>query len=224
MIGLGGGVALEALPDSVASVDVVEIEPEVIAANRALAPIRRFDPLSDSRVRLVVNDARSALALTDKRFDIIVSQPSHPWTAGASHLYTQEFLSLARSRLAEDGVLLQWINAQYVDAELLRRLAATIDDVFERVRLYSPLPNVLLFLASDGALNIEASAFSAGSLRDFTGFDYRHVGIAAVEDVASALLLDEAGISRFAAGAPINTGQSEPPGNPQLSAGRRAVE
>ena len=36
----------------------------------------------------MTNDARNALALSARRYDIIVSQPSHPWPAGASHLYT----------------------------------------------------------------------------------------------------------------------------------------
>ena len=43
-----------------------------------------------------MNDARSALLLTRENFDAIVSQPSHPWTAAASHLYTKEFFDLAR--------------------------------------------------------------------------------------------------------------------------------
>lgn len=205
MIGLGGGVALEALPDSLASIDVVEIEPEVIAANRRLAELRRFDPLADPRVRLVLNDARSALSLSARKYDIIVSQPSHPWTAGASHLYTREFLQLAASRLNEHGVLLQWINAQYIDAELLQRLTATVAGIFSNVRLYNPLPNVLLFLASDGPLTIEQDALAAGSLSRHTGFDYRHVGISSTEDIASALLLDEVGIRAFAEGIAPNT-------------------
>ncbi|MCZ6782736.1 MAG: fused MFS/spermidine synthase [Proteobacteria bacterium] len=86
VVGLGAGVAVEAVPPSVVAVDVVEIEEEVVAANREAGSERVFDPLADPRTRVVVNDARGALLLTDRRYDAIVSQPSHPWTAGASHL------------------------------------------------------------------------------------------------------------------------------------------
>ncbi|HXV37054.1 MAG TPA: fused MFS/spermidine synthase [Myxococcota bacterium] len=107
MIGLGGGLSLESVPSSFESINTIELEREVIEAHRALAPLRGFSPISDPRVRMVVNDARGALMLTDARFDAIVSQPSHPWTAGASHLYTREFFELVSDHLAPNGVLVQ---------------------------------------------------------------------------------------------------------------------
>lgn len=126
IIGLGGGVAVEGVPPTVKSVDVVELEPGVITANRTISGMRRSDPISDKRVRLIINDARSTLSLTDKKYDAIVSQPSHPWSAGASHLYTREFIALAQSHLNSGGVLLQWMNIQFVNEDLLKSLAATL--------------------------------------------------------------------------------------------------
>ena len=61
-----------------------------------------------------------ALRLTNHRYDAIVSQPSHPWTAGASHLYTREFMQLAHEHLTDDGVFVQWMNVIFMDEELLR--------------------------------------------------------------------------------------------------------
>ena len=134
VVGLGGGSLLEAVPRLIESIDVVELEPEVIAANRTIASQRRADPLSDPRVRLVVNDARGALLLTDKRYDAIVSQPSHPWRPGASHLFTREFFELAREHLVPSGVLVQWMTPRFADAALLRTLVATLLEVFPHVR------------------------------------------------------------------------------------------
>src|SRR5690606_26319387 len=113
VVGLGGGIALEWIPPSVRTIDVVELEPQVIEANRAVAALRARDPLADPRVRLHVNDARGALLLMEGGLDAIVSQPSHPWTAGASHLYTREFFELARDRLSDDGVLVQWMGLAF---------------------------------------------------------------------------------------------------------------
>jgi len=89
VIGFGGGVALEGVPPSVDRIDVVELEPKVIAANRQLEGTRNVDPLEDPRFNIVINDARNALRLTAKKYDAIISQPSHPWTLGASHLSSQ---------------------------------------------------------------------------------------------------------------------------------------
>ena len=205
MIGMGGGVALEAVPPHVNAIDVVELEEEVIRANESISQLRNVDPLIDPRLRFVLNDARSALSLTDKKYDIIVSQPSHPWTAGASHLYTVEFLALARSRLSEDGVFLQWINAQYIGENLLRSLAATVDDVFQHVRVYQPLPNVLLFLASDTSINLERRVIETGEPFKTYSQHYRRIGIGAVEDLIAAFTLDDAGVAAVASGAVPNS-------------------
>ena len=155
VVGLGGGLMLEDLPPSVEEVEVIELEPLVIEANRAIAKQRRRDPLADPRLTLRVNDARGSLLLTGRRFDAIVSQPSHPWTAGSSPLYTREFFALVRSRLAEDGVFVQWIGPGFVDEGLLRTILATLCDVFEHVELYHPSGGIL-FLASPASLTSRA--------------------------------------------------------------------
>src|SRR6185436_8279454 len=111
----GAGKTIENVPPSIRSIDVVELEPEMVRANRAVSGRRAKDPPADPRVHLRLNDARSALLLTRQRFDAIVSQPSHPWTAGASHLFTREFFQLVHDRLREDGVFVVWMGQFFVD-------------------------------------------------------------------------------------------------------------
>lgn len=204
LIGFGGGVAIEGVPPTIKAIDVIEIEPEVIAANQAVAERRRYNPLADERVKIVINDARNAMMLSSKSYDVIASQPSHPWTAGASHLYTEEFAGLAKKRLRPQGVFVQWINSRFVDADLLRSLAATLLNRFATVRLYQPAPDSLLFLASDGELNLEDQAAAGGSLADAASH-YASVGINAVEDLVVALQADTQGLRRFAGQAPVSS-------------------
>jgi len=202
-VGLGAGVALEDLPRTLDQIDVVELEPRVVDANRTVGPERRSDPLSDPRVRVVVNDARAALLLTDRRYDAIMSQPSHPWVAGAAHLYTRDFFELARSRLTPGGVFVQWMGTQFVDVDLVRTLVATLQSVFPYVRVYSPLPPwVILFVASESPLDLESTAPRA--LRESPDV-FAAIGLRIPEDVRASLLLDETAARRFADGAPINT-------------------
>ena len=205
VIGLGGGVALESVPPSVKHIDVVELEPEVVSANDIISDQRNRNPLGDPRTRIVTNDARGALALTDKRYDIIVSQPSHPWTAGASHLYTREFMDIARRHLKEDGVFLQWINWQYLDEALLKSLTATLQDAFTNVRMYQHSPSVLHFIASDSHLNIEQVLSEDNNALERQSAHFESIGALTLEDVAYALTLDEAGVKSLSAGAPVTT-------------------
>ena len=205
IVGFGGGVAVEGVPPSVEVVDVVELEPKVIDANRLLGTERKVDPLQDRRVRVFINDARSAMRLSSKRYDAIVSQPSHPWTAGASHLYTREFMQLAKEHLNPGGVFLQWMNSQFVTESLLQSLCATILDVYEYVRIYQWSTEVLFFLGSDEPLDIELNLSATGRPLIDHPIHYLEKGIGSVEDVLTALFMDQENVERFAAGASLLT-------------------
>jgi spermidine synthase len=202
VIGLGGGVAVESVPATLERIDVVELEPEVIAANRAIAGERLRDPLSDPRVHLTLNDARSALLLTERRYDAIVSQPSHPWTSGSAQLYTMEFMKLVQRRLAAGGVFVQWMGLSFVDRELFETILATLQRVFPQVRAYRPLPSEVLLLASDQPIDVESQL---PSVFQNAAADLARVGIYGPEDTAAALFLDEPGAAALAEGVRPNT-------------------
>lgn len=205
VIGFGAGVTLEGVPPSVKSIDVIELEPEVINANRTFAAERAINPLDDPRIKITINDARSALALTVKKYDAIVSQPSHPWTAGASHLYTREFMALVKDHLTADGVFLQWMNTQFVDERLLKSLCATMLDVYPNVRVYQWDPEVLFFLGSDQPLDVEVDMARTGlPISQYPGH-YLEKGIGSVEDLVVALAMDQDNVEKFAAGAELIT-------------------
>ena len=205
VVGFGGGVALEGVPSAVERIDVVELEPEVIVANRLLSGLRDADPLADRRVNIAINDGRNALKLTRKSYDAIVSQPSHPWTAGASHLFTREFAAEVRRHLNDGGVFLQWMNGEFVDEGLLRSLAATLIAEFEHVRLYNPSGSVLMFLASDAPLDVEVQLARTGRPIIDDAAHFSRMGVSGVEDLLAALAIDEQGMLSFARRAAVST-------------------
>ena len=203
VVGLGAGITANSIPPSVEEVHVVELEPEVVAANAAMAGRRRRDPLADPRIQVHLDDARSALALTTRSFDVIVSQPSHPWTAGASHLFTREFFELARDRLSERGVFVQWIGLRFVDEPLTRSLVATLLEVFPHLEVYRPAPGgALLFVASRTPLDVEASAPRAFELAPDL---WPAIGVATPEEIWLARMLDSEGSRALAAGSELTT-------------------
>ena len=201
IIGFGGGSAVNGVPETVEKIDTIELEPQVVDAVRTLSKLRESDPLSDPRLRIVLNDARGAMSLTAKTYDAIVSQPSHPWSAGASHLYTREFMQLVRSRLTEDGVFLQWMNSHYVDRELLRSLGATMLDSFENVRVYQPHSGLLLFLASQSRLDVERQIVETGLPLRRGLRSMRWLGLNTVYDVTATLAAEHEDLEAFCQGA-----------------------
>lgn len=199
IVGFGSGNVVNAVPPSVRQIDVIELEPRVIAANRFTAALRQAQPLADPRLTVVLNDARAALALTGKRYDVIVSQPSHPWTAGASHLYTREFMQQAHQHLTPGGVFVQWMGAEYIDATLLHSLARTLLDVYREVRVYRPSNTTLLFLASDGPLDLEHHPAALRAVLAQTPEHYARLGLNAPEDLLAALAVESDGVRVLAA-------------------------
>ncbi len=202
VIGLGGGVTAEDVPRAAQEIHVIELEPEVIRANQWAAARRRVDPLADPRLRLTVNDARGALRLTRRSFDAIVSQPSHPWTSGASHLFTREFLQLVRERLTPTGVFVQWMGLPFVDEALLNSFVATAVEVFPHVELYRPGPGAFLLLASPASLEIEQTA--ARTIADSPHL-WSRLGVLCREDILAARVLDSSGSRRFATQGQVST-------------------
>ena len=205
VVGFGGGVVLEGVPPSVDRIDVVELEPKVIEANRLLEGRRNIDPLADPRFNIIINDGRNALRLTDKTYDAIVSQPSHPWTAGASHLFTREFVVDVKSHLNDGGLFVQWMNSEFVDEGLLRTLAATLLSEFENVRLYHPSAQVLMFLASEAPLDVELQLARTGRPLIDDVMHFSRLGLNGVEDLLTAMAMDEEGVRSFARRADIST-------------------
>jgi hypothetical protein len=202
MIGLGGGVALELIPSPVEQVDVVELEPEVVAANIHVASLRQYDPQKDPRMNTRLGDARSILELEREPYDAIVSQPSHPWTAGSSHLYTADFFERVKSRLTPEGVFVQWLGLSYVDEDLLKSFVATLCASFPNVRLYRPADSSVLFLASQGSLDFESQV---DALVEADPLQMNRIGIRSRAELAAALALDDASARAFSAGAPLIT-------------------
>jgi spermidine synthase len=202
IIGLGAGMTVSAVPSTLESIDVIELEPEVVAANRAVPDRAGGDPLADPRIALRLGDARGALTLSERRYDAIVSQPSHPWTSGASHLYTREFFQLAHSRLTPEGVFVQWIGAAFVDPERLRSLLAALTGVFRCVEVYRPVAQALVMVASDTPFDVAKSAERALAA---AGADFEDEGIHRVEDVVAALAFDADTSREFADGTPPNS-------------------
>jgi spermidine synthase len=95
---------------------------------------RKRNALADPRTHLIVGDGRSHLALSNQKYDVIVSEPSNPWIAGVSSLFTKEFFESARERLAPGGIICQWANAYNISEQDLKSIVATFTSVFPNGR------------------------------------------------------------------------------------------
>ncbi|MFQ5700347.1 MAG: fused MFS/spermidine synthase [Acidobacteriota bacterium] len=207
VIGLGSGVSLgSALTHPSETVDVVEISPEVVEAADLFRDVNH-DALRDPRTRLVVGDARAWLLFRNRTYDIIASQPSNPWIAGEASLFTREFFSLARSRLARGGFMCQWLQGYGLRPEDFRSVVHTFADAFPHVTLWqeSTAGGDFLLLGSNEPLAIDPTRLARAMSHPAVKQDLDRVELYLPADLLQLLVMDERGVRAFSAHAAIQT-------------------
>ena len=143
VVGLGSGMTLSALTrhPNVRRVDCVELSEAVVQGARIFGPynygVLDFEP----RVTMIHGDGRNHLAMTDQTYDVIVSEPSNPWIRGVASLFTREFFEIAKSRLADDGVLCVWVQGYSLSIENFRMILRTLGSVFDFVTIWEMAEN-----------------------------------------------------------------------------------
>jgi len=213
VIGHGSGVTarvLAAVP-GMARVQIVELEPAVLAMDRFFTHVND-SVLSRPNVRVTVDDARSALQLTDQTFDVIVSEPSNPWVAGIATLYTPEFFRVVRSRLAADGVFCQWIQLYQLPLPVVAGIVRGVREVFLHVQVWFGSPHDVMVLASPVPFRDDpawrAGLLGPGGALADVGRDW--LGLAAPDDLTGRFLFADSGVARLVASATLEHTDDHP--------------
>jgi spermidine synthase len=132
VVGFGAGVtagSFVAYPE-IERIVICEIEPLIPRAIASYFSKENYDVLDDPRVEVVYDDARHFLLTSKEKFDIITTDPIHPWVKGAATLYTREFFDLAKRHLKPGGVITQWVPLYETTPEAVKSEMATFFSVF----------------------------------------------------------------------------------------------
>lgn len=162
VVGLGSGMtAGEVLNYPVRTLDILEISPEVVSACELFRPWNN-GVLDDSRASIILQDARTHLSLTGRKYDVIISEPSNCWLAGMSNLFTVEFFQKVRKCLKNGGVFEQWLYSYQMTWEDFSMITRSINSVFPNSLLFrtgtrGPDYLVLSFSESDAVLNMDTA-------------------------------------------------------------------
>ena len=136
IVGYATGVTAGAILQSpIESVECLELEPATVNGSRFFEHVNNH-PLSDPRLHLIIDDARTYLRVEPTRYDMIVSEPSHPWVPGVANLFTHEFFQLGHDRLNDDGIFVQWLQIYQLSTDSLRSALATFHKTFPYVLVF----------------------------------------------------------------------------------------
>jgi len=207
IIGYATGITVGSmLQSAINSVTCVELEPGTIAGSSFFNHINNR-PLDDPRTTLIIDDARTFLRVTPKRYDMIVSEPSHPWVPGVANLFTQEFFELGRARLNDDGIWVQWVQIYQLSTESLRSVLATYHKVFPHVLVFRVgglnKGKDLLLVGSKQPLNVDLLPQRCTDPRMTA--ELARVGLKSEADIREWFVCDETKLGPAVAGAKINT-------------------
>jgi spermidine synthase len=132
IVGCGAGVTAGTFVThpSIERIVICEIEPLIPRAIAGRFTSENHDVVRDRRVEIIYDDARHYLATTTEKFDIITSDPIHPWVKGAAVLYSQEYFEICRRHLHPGGIVTQWVPFYESNRAVVQSEIATFFSVF----------------------------------------------------------------------------------------------
>ena len=126
-------------------IDCVEIAPEVIEVAREHFGHVNLGKDLERHVRMLVMDAKNFLALTDRRYDLIVNDSDVHATAGSAPLYSAEHFQAALDHLTPGGLFLAKLHLQGHPRSNFDCVLATFVEVFPHVTLWFPTTRPFVF-------------------------------------------------------------------------------
>jgi spermidine synthase len=200
VIGLGTGITLGSILDyPIKKVDCVEISPEVVEASNFFNEDNGF-ALRSPKTRLNVLDGRTWLMAIPETYDIITSEPSHPWQTGNANLFTVDFFKLAIKRLKKGGVFCQWLPIYQMEKEHLCLLVSSFKKVFPYVHIWIATTDALLIGSAEDLPPIDYTEFKKRIA--IPGIEQRlaRVDINTPEDLLSFFYLDNNAVNKLIEG------------------------
>jgi spermidine synthase len=154
-IGLGSGLTSHTLLSNprLTGVDTVEIEKRMVEGASRFRPTVEL-VYTDPRSKIYIDDAKTFFSTYNRKYDLIVSEPSNPWVSGVAGLFSDEFYRLIRRHMNDDGVFVQWVQLYEINTELVVSVLKAVRANFSDYEVYAPNDFDMIIIAKGmGELN-----------------------------------------------------------------------
>lgn len=164
IVGCGAGVTAGSFTvhPGIEKITICELEPLVPPIAATFFKAENYGVVNDPRTKIIFDDARHYIFTTRDKFDIITSDPIHPWVKGSATLYTKEYFELVKSHLNPGGIVTQWVPLYESDSAVVKSEIATFFEAFPDGTIWSNDENgkgydvVLLGQAGKTEINLDA--------------------------------------------------------------------
>jgi spermidine synthase len=132
IVGFGAGVTAGTfvVHPEVQRISICEIEPVIPPQSDHYFGKENHHVLHDPRTTITYDDARHYVLTSPDKYDIITSDPIHPWVKGMASLYTTEYFDLCKRHLNPGGFVTQWVPLYETSIEAARTEIATFFEAF----------------------------------------------------------------------------------------------
>jgi spermidine synthase len=199
VIGLGGGATAGAASQyPYAHTEVVELSRAVIDGASFFTDVN-YNLLNAPNVTVSVDDGRSHLQLSGRRYDVIMADIIQPVHAGAGNVYSAEYFTLVRSALREGGLAVQWVFGTEAEYKMIMR---TFLSVFPHATLWAEAG---VIVGSMTPLRLEHADVEWKFQVPQTRAALAAIGVKSFEDVKGLYTAGDAKMREFVGEGPILT-------------------
>ncbi len=160
-----GGLINEIIKHSLKKIDYAELDPLVIKMLKKYPSRLTETEFKDSRVNIINLDGRLFLKTTPNRYDIIFIGLSNQSDLSTNRLFTEDFFSLVKKRLNQDGILAIWLpgSLTYLSQELKGLnscILNALNSAYDYVRIIPGDYNIFLASPSKDIMQVSSGIIS----------------------------------------------------------------
>jgi spermidine synthase len=206
VIGYGSGITSgSVMRHPLEDTDIAEISSGVLNADQLFSEFN-YAVLDDPRVSIHRDDGLSFLRSVPYRYDLIISEPSNPWIAGISGLFTREFFKEMSDKLNPGGLAVVWFHTYEQSDEGVQMVMRTIGSVFPHAIVgRSPNYSDIIVIASNDPIEPDFEAmeerFDEPAIRN----DLARIGISSLASLLAHFALTPERFHEVLPPGPVNT-------------------
>jgi predicted membrane-bound spermidine synthase len=189
----GCGVTADALlhGPNVKRMDAVDISKEVFALADFYSGINYSNPLRDPRTHPVVQDGRFFLQASPRHYDIISGEPPPPKVAGSVNLYTEEFFSLMKNRLKENGIATFWLPINQLKIDEAKAILGAFHNAFPNASVWANGDQEWIMMGINGlGRKVKEEEIRQLWSNPDSGADLRRIGIEVPQQLGALFVMD----------------------------------
>ena len=206
VVGLGTGITLSEFANfsSSAKIDCAEICPSVLNGSKIF--VNEIKDISNSsNVRILVEDGKNYLKVTEQKYDIISSDTMlKRGSAGNGIMYSKEYYDLCNQHLTDGGIFIQWVPL-YLNREVHKMIIRTALKSFNFTSLWYLGDEAMVQISSNKPLSIDYDKFVSNFYKSELFSSLAEIDFTVPESILSIFYMDRNELEAYVGDGNINS-------------------